>query len=246
MRKDGDVVEIPGDYQYRALTEGIAVQRFWHHAKRLAVTRYLPPAKTDFCVDVGCGSGIVSEFLGRHAAQVLGIDCSPAAVDFATRKFATDNVSFRQGFVDGNFDLHQAVDKIYCIEVIEHIYLSQAGEMLRAFHRALKPGGAVFLTTPNSHSLWPLIERTMDCLRLAPRLAQDQHVEGYSRKKLAVLCEANGFQVETVAAMCFAAPWLALANWRFAERAFAWESAFPHTPGAILVAVLRKPAGRAL
>ncbi len=241
MRKDGDTVAIPGDYQHRALTQGMAVQRFWHHAKRLAVARYLPPAATDFCLDIGCGSGIVSSFLGEHAGRVLGIDGSPAAVEFATRQYGRANVCFRQGLADGDLDVGEPIDKIYCIEVIEHVYYDQAGAMLRAFHRALKPGGAAMLTTPNRRSFWPLIEWTMDRLGLAPKLAEEQHVESYDRRKLAALCRDNGFTVETTAAVCFAAPWLAAIHWRLAEQADAWESRWKHNPGSILVAVLRKP-----
>lgn len=240
MRKDGDAVAIPGDYQYRAITQGIAVQRFWHHTKMLAVERYLPPRKDDVCLDVGCGSGIVTSFLGKRAGQVLGIDCSPAAIDFATQQFAADNVAFRQGYVDKTLDMEGTVDKIYCIEVIEHVFLAQAAEMLGAFHRALKPDGQVLLTTPNMRSAWPLIERSMDCLGLAPKLAQDQHVEGYHRKKLANLCTSNGFTVTIVTAICLLAPWVAMLHWGLAERFFRWESRWPGNPGSILVAILRK------
>jgi hypothetical protein len=80
----------------------------------------------------------------------------------------------------------------------------------------------------------------MDRLGLAPKLAEDQHVEGYHRNRLAALCQANGFTVETIGSVCFLAPWLAALNWRFAERFFAWESRWTRNPGSILVAVLRK------
>jgi SAM-dependent methyltransferase len=241
MRKDGDIVEIPGDYQYRALTQGVAVQRFWHHAKLLTVQRYLPPAEGDFCLDVGCGSGIVSGWLGSRAGRVLGIDCRSAAVEFANRQFGRDNVTFRVGYVDKSLEVDGPVDKIYCLEVIEHIYREQAGEMLKAFHQILKPGGAVLLSTPNRHSFWPLIERGMDWLGRAPKLAEDQHVEGYHRQKLTALCRAHGFVVETTAATCLLAPWLAPVNWGLAERCFSWEARWPTNPGSILAAVLRKP-----
>jgi SAM-dependent methyltransferase len=243
MRKDGDVVQIAGDYQYRALTEGIAVQRFWHHAKLLTVQRYLPPAETDCCLDVGCGSGIVTDYLGKRARRAIGLDCNPAAIEFAARQFAADNVSFRLGLVDKDMSFDEPIDKIYCLEVIEHVYVTQAAEMLRTFHRALRPGGAVFLTTPNYRSFWPLIEWTMDRLGMAPRLAGDQHVEPYHAGKLAALGNANGFLVESVGAVCFLSPWLAAIHWRLAEKCFAWECRIPHNPGSILVAVLRKPVG---
>jgi len=99
----------------------------------------------------------------------------------------------------------------------------------------------VFLTTPNYRSFWPLIERTMDRLGLAPRLAGDQHVEPYHARKLAALGEAAGFVVESIGAVCFLAPWLAAIHWRLAEECFGWECRWLRNPGSILVAVLRKP-----
>ena len=38
-RRTGDTVAIDGGYQHRALTKGPAPQRFWHHAKTLAIAR---------------------------------------------------------------------------------------------------------------------------------------------------------------------------------------------------------------
>jgi 2-polyprenyl-3-methyl-5-hydroxy-6-metoxy-1,4-benzoquinol methylase len=240
MRKDGDAVPIPGDYQYRALTEGFAVQRFWHHAKMLAVEHYLPPEENDFCLDAGCGSGVLTSFLGERAKAVLGIDCNPAAVEFATRQYANARVSFRQGLVDKKLAVEQAVDKIYCLEVIEHVYPEQAGEMLDVFHRVLRSGGSAFLTTPNARSFWPLIEWTLDRMGLVPHLAADQHVEKYHARKLAALCEAHGFEVRRMGAICLAAPWLAAMSWRWAEKCFAWEARHPRLPGSVLVAVISK------
>ena len=42
-RRLGDSVPIPGDYQFRALHEGPAVQRFWHDTKLWLVREYLQP-----------------------------------------------------------------------------------------------------------------------------------------------------------------------------------------------------------
>jgi len=44
-----------------------------------------------------------------------------------------------------------AFDTIICIEVVEHLENPRA--LFREFHRVLRPGGAVILTTPNQESL---------------------------------------------------------------------------------------------
>lgn len=60
-RRTGDTIAIDGGYQYRALTEGYRVQRFWHYSKTLAIQEFLPPQSTDRIIDVGCGSGVITK-----------------------------------------------------------------------------------------------------------------------------------------------------------------------------------------
>ena len=240
MRRTGDTVRIPGGYQHEALTRGNRVQRFWHRAKQLAIRRYLPPEPGDRVIDVGCGSGVVSAYLGEFGAEVLGVDGNRDAVRYATEHFASENVRFVLGHVDETFAAAGSADKVYCLEVIEHIYREQAEAMLRGFHRLLRPGGRVFLTTPNYRSLWPLIERLMDLAGVAPRLVADQHVAQYNARSLAALAGRCGFAVERVATNCLAAPWLAVFGRRLAERVDALEARLPLPAGSILVCVLHR------
>jgi 2-polyprenyl-3-methyl-5-hydroxy-6-metoxy-1,4-benzoquinol methylase len=238
LRRTDDAHPISGDYQYLALHKGHPVQRFWHYNKQLTIARYLPPQPGELVLDVGCGSGVVSNFLAASGATTIGIDASHDAVAFASRTFPRENLSFHRGVVDEEFRLDHAADKIYCLEMIEHIYTHEAREMLRTFHGCLKPGGRLFLTTPNGRSFWPLIEWSMDTLRLAPRMADYQHVSRYSRRTLASLCASAGFAVEHVATTCFCAPWLAPLSWNLALRANAAETG--SALGSILVCVARK------
>lgn len=238
--RTGDVAKIPGSYQYDAVTKGNPVQRFWHTNKRVVIERYLAPDPSDFILDVGCGSGVISDFLAESDATVWGIDGSRDAIEFASKTFNKANLSFHQGLVDESFRIDRPVDKLYCLEVLEHIYLEQGRQMLGNFHRALRPGGAVFLTTPNYRSLWPLIEWTLDTLKWVPQLIDDQHVTKYHRTKLRDLAKSSGFIVERIATTCFVAPWLAPLSWRLADKVNAIETGRLF-PGSILVAILRKP-----
>jgi len=239
-RRTGDTIGIDGGYQYRALTEGNAVQRFWHRSKQLAIGRYLPPEADDRVLDVGCGSGVVADFLGRFGARVLGIDASAEAVRFASRRFESENVTFRRALVDETFGEPASADKIYCLEVIEHVYPRQARRMLLGFRRLLADGGRVFLTTPNYCSFWPLIERLIDLFNLAPPLVEHQHVTFYNKARLRKLCEGSGFVVERMASACFVAPWLAPLGERLAMKADAVESRIGWLPGSVLVCVLSR------
>jgi 2-polyprenyl-3-methyl-5-hydroxy-6-metoxy-1,4-benzoquinol methylase len=237
--RTGDRESIRGSYQYDAITRGYIVQRFWHFNKKLMIGQFLPPLSSDYILDVGCGSGVISSFLAESGAQVLGVDGNSKAISFAMQQFRQPNLTFEEGLVDSEFKTETLVDKIYCLEVLEHIYLEQGRQMLLNFHRVLRPGGAVFLTTPNYHSLWPIIEWLLDRSKLVAHLVEEQHVEQYHRSRLRSLAESVGLEVEYIVTTCFVAPWLAWLSWRLAEKVSLYESNRV-LPGAILVAVFRK------
>ena len=237
-KRTGDTVAIEGDYQYRALTEGNPVQRFWHLSKQLTIDKYMPPASSDFVLDAGCGSGVISGFLGAYGASVLGIDGNREAIRFAASKFEKRNVHFMAGLVDDDLKIEKLVDKIYCLEVIEHIHYNQAMKMLRSFYNILKPGGRVLLTTPNYRSLWPLMEYFMDLLGRTPKLRGHQHIEFYNKKKLEELCREAGFGIEMITTTCLFSPWVALFSRDLALKTFARETGLPFCPGPILNCIL--------
>jgi 2-polyprenyl-3-methyl-5-hydroxy-6-metoxy-1,4-benzoquinol methylase len=240
VRRLGDERAIPGDYQYRALHAGNAVQRFWHYNKQLTIARYLPSRPADLVLDVGCGSGVIADFLAQSGAAVIGIDASAAAIEFASRTFCRENLRFEKGLVDRSFEIPRPADAIFCLEVIEHVHPEQALEMLRIFHSRLAPGGRVYLTTPNARSAWPVLEWLLDTFGLAARMAGEQHVAAYSRRTLARLCEQAGFTIERLVTTCLFAPWLAPLSWRLAVSTHRLETGSPF--GCILVCVARKAA----
>ena len=240
MSKNSDNILIPGDYQQRAATQGPAVQRFWHYSKRMVINRCLPPSRDDIVLDVGCGSGVISAHLGAQARRVVAIDANADAIAFAKRYFTGTNLSFIQALVDQPLAENIVADKIYCLEVIEHIYPEQAKRMLALWHTMLKPDGRILLTTPNSHSVWPLIEWLMDHLRLTPHMAGAQHVACYHPRALALMCKEAGFSIVHMTSVCHIAPWLAWINWRLAEWVFQRELDRHNVWGPILVTVLKK------
>jgi 2-polyprenyl-3-methyl-5-hydroxy-6-metoxy-1,4-benzoquinol methylase len=240
-RKIGDTVKISGAYQYKALREGNAVQRFWHYSKQLAINRLLPPNSHETVLDVGCGSGVISFFLSKYGAHVIGIDGNPDAVRFATDNFSKSNTKFVVALIDDKIEFEKMFDKIYCLELIEHIYINQAEIMLKTLFNNLKQGGKILLTTPNYKSFWPLIEWLMDKFQLSPPLTHQQHVEFYNKEKLEKLCTNIGFQIENIATNCLVAPWIAPLSWKLAEKLNDIELRLPLKFGSILIFLLKKP-----
>jgi 2-polyprenyl-3-methyl-5-hydroxy-6-metoxy-1,4-benzoquinol methylase len=240
-RRLADRIAIGGDYQFRAITTGRAPQRFWHEAKLREAERWIRPSPGDIILDVGCGSGVLAWRLAQApGTHVIGIDANRAAISFASEQFRQPNLEYRLGLVDELGLAANSISKIAFIEVIEHIHPPQALEALKCFYRILEPGGRLVISTPNAGSLWPLIERTMDALRLAPHMADDQHVASYSRRSLEALGVRADLTPVTHRTINFAAPWLAMLSWRAAEIICRLETLRPQPLGSLLFMIFEK------
>jgi len=241
-RRSGDSIPIPGDYQRRALHEGPAIQRCWHARKLDLVRRLAWPVTGLRALDIGCGSGVVADFLAQHGADVDAVDANEAAIDFVRENLERDGLRAHLGlaneldFPEGSFDL------IVCMEVIEHMPVEQSVEMLTHAARLLAPGGRLLVTTPNARSLWPAIEWLMDRLRLAPRMAGEQHVASYTRRRLASVLERAGLDVLRTGRFCGLAPFSACLSRRLAEGLDRLEWAVYEPLGNLLYAVARRHA----
>jgi 2-polyprenyl-3-methyl-5-hydroxy-6-metoxy-1,4-benzoquinol methylase len=217
-RRERDAIAIPGDYQARALESPRAAQRFWHAAKLRIIDRVAPPKAGARIADVGCGSGVIAAHLAARGAEVVGFDSNPAAVEYATRAYASPHLRF----VLGPFELmlnEAPFDQFYCLEVVEHLYEEQAIDVLRLFARAATPGAELFVTTPNARSAWPVIEWTLDRLHLVPTLAEEQHLTAFTRATLRRAMQAAGWQVEEMGTFNGVAPFLAPLSERVARAA---------------------------
>jgi 2-polyprenyl-3-methyl-5-hydroxy-6-metoxy-1,4-benzoquinol methylase len=216
-RREGDAIRISGDYQARALKSDRAAQRFWHEAKFRLIQRVAIPSKGERVLDAGCGSGTISEFLSLHAGEVIGVDSNPSAISYAASTYNAPNLQFRLGqFQD--LMAEKPFDRIYCIEVIEHLYEPQAADVLSLFYKLANPGAQLFITTPNYRSAWPFIEWLLDRLKLVATLDEAQHVTHFTKRTLSAMCERAGWTVRRIGTFNGLAPFLAPISRRLALR----------------------------
>ncbi len=97
--------------------------------------------------DFGCGPGLYTGRLARHAAQVTGIDFSPRSIGYAKETAAKEGLDIHyvnQNYLD--FDTAECFDLITMI-MCDFCVLSPAQRhtMLDKFSGLLEPGGAVLL-----------------------------------------------------------------------------------------------------
>ncbi len=99
-------------------------------------------------LDVGCGAGLASEALARRGASVTGLDAAGAALDAARAHAEAGGLSidYRAGLPE-DLPAGESFDAVIALEVIEHV--ADRATFLAALARAVRPGGAIFLSTLN-------------------------------------------------------------------------------------------------
>ena len=136
-------------------------------------------------LDVGCGGGFVvgaMKMLGAREAH--GIDINPNATNYAKEHYP--NCYFHTGSFDEVKEIASGFDFIYSSEVIEHV--EDVEQYVGFLKGALKPGGVVFLTTPDIESD-QVPEDKISWNTFSP----PQHIQFFSEKTLTMLMRRFGF-----------------------------------------------------
>jgi ubiquinone/menaquinone biosynthesis C-methylase UbiE len=125
----------------------------WHRLVQDALT---PDADLNGrrVLEIACGRGELAEWCASrfNPALLVAADFSATAVRLARTRFASTNgshgvVRFMQADALGIPLLTASIDTVICCETIEHVPAPRAA--LRELARVLRPGGRLFLTTPN-------------------------------------------------------------------------------------------------
>jgi SAM-dependent methyltransferase len=130
-------------------------------------------------VDMACGEGYGVDVLARRALRVTGVDANPEAHEHARLKYTRPGVRFVRDLVES---YAQRCDAVVFLQTIEHVQEPEA--VLRHFRDMLRPGGTVYVSTPN-------------LLTLAPPGAQKSdnpwHLKEYRADEFRALC-ASAFE----------------------------------------------------
>ena len=121
---------------------------------RLAVDHYarysfsLPLVRGKRVLDIACGFGYGSHMMAAHGAvEVVGMDISEEAIDYAQRFYKHDNIKYTiKDLLDLDAD-HGLFDVITCFETLEHI--SDVELAIYRLSRVLKEDGVLVVSVPN-------------------------------------------------------------------------------------------------
>ncbi len=121
-------------------------------------------------LDIGCGRGELVCEAARRGAHAVGIDYAEAALELARERLTAmepelkERVEFLRAdaktlpFPDGSFD------RVFMLDVYEHLHPHEIDSVLKEIHRVLRPGGRLIIHTgPNTwfYSLGYVIVRKL-------------------------------------------------------------------------------------
>ena len=159
-----------------------------------ALLRIVRPAPSVRILEVGSARGDTAFFFAPRVKEVLGIDAAPAAVAAARTRLAAlalPNVRFEEADArdlssvpGGPFDV------VLLADFVEHAADSVLIPCLSSARRALRPGGALAIYTPNATHWAERIKAAV------PFLQQEDHIAVRKAERVVALTEAAGFRVE--------------------------------------------------
>ena len=101
-------------------------------------------------VDVGCGGGILTEGLAKKGASALGIDLSEDLIDVADLHGLESGINAKYEKISAEALAArepESFDHVTCMEMLEHV--PDAGAIINACAKLVKPNGMVFFSTLN-------------------------------------------------------------------------------------------------
>lgn len=175
--------------------------------KNNLLNEYLKFRPTDIVLDLGCGNGKFAYWNKDKVDVLLAADVAPWFADRSRAELVLLRADLRTLPVrDG------ALDKAFSIDVLEHLTMADITRVLGEAHRALKPGGALFVfsNTRERQTLAPVMAPQQAVTRwLTQRGAVDfarddwrksDHVKAIATyEQLRAVFEQCGFRVRRVA-----------------------------------------------
>ena len=133
---------------------------YMRHLCRLHEARYKFAADrvaSKRVLDVACGVGYGAALLAdAGASMVLGVDISAEAIRYARHRYARPSVHYTLGEASSLALADKSVDVLVSFETIEHLGKEKIEPFLQELRRVVKPGGAVFLSTPNGEASYKM------------------------------------------------------------------------------------------
>lgn len=157
--------------------------------------QFAPQARA--ILDIGCAQGSLAIHLGEKGLTVTGNDIRDSYIQYAKLRDDRRCVNFQAGnFMTAGY--REQFDAVFFTEVIEH--LIDHDEFLQKIRDALKPGGTLFVTTPNQEYFRERLPSFTQIDLVANKSREfsargEDHFYLFKKSELIGLFERNGFSM---------------------------------------------------
>ncbi len=155
---------------------------FRHQLKSL--TRFINPSKKKI-LDVGTGGGFFLEEAKKAGFDCFGLDISPFACGLAKKNFGEK--IFCGTIEEANYP-DSFFDAVCLLDVLEHI--SNPKKIIQEIWRITKPGGLLFIVSPNHNSL------SRKVFGRNWFQYKHEHVFYFNKNSFQIIAQKNGFDLE--------------------------------------------------
>ncbi len=147
-------------------------------------------------LDYGCGLGYLVGHLLQRGIACEALDFSENSIKRVRQQFESHPL-FRGAIVANEVPtpVHdKSIDLLLSVEMVEHLFDEHLEPTFGEFHRLLRPGGTLIVTTPNDEDLAASRVLCPDC---AGVFHQYQHLRTWTVDSLRNALEPHGFETVT-------------------------------------------------
>ncbi|MBD3308949.1 methyltransferase domain-containing protein [candidate division KSB3 bacterium] len=170
----------------------------WERRVKMLASHITPKMKV---LEIGCGTGYLTQELAKSEAHIIAIDISPHLLCIARRDIQAPNIQF---LLENAYQLSfpdQVFDSVIGSSVLHHVNIDLA---LEECYRVLKPGGTIYFTEPNI--LNPQIAVQKNIPYLKKRLGDSPDETAFFKWTLSRKLQHQGFTHVIIQAFDFLHP----------------------------------------
>lgn len=138
------------EQQYQSSYPSGIENSFWQRARNTVILDWLTSSgmANETLLEIGCGRGIIVDFLRKSGVNCIGCDIAKAPVPVDLAQFVFAGTDFRQLPVD----LKRGIKGVLLCDVIEHI--AEKGSLLGSLPAEFPDLTHVLITVPARPELW--------------------------------------------------------------------------------------------
>ncbi|MEH2143938.1 class I SAM-dependent methyltransferase [Nostoc sp.] len=162
----------------------------WQYGEDLL--KFLNPKPGESILDLGCGTGQLTEKIAQAGAEVIGVDHAATMIEKARQNYP----HIRFDVADArNFQVDKPLDAVFSNAVLH--WVKEANSAIASIHQALKPGGRFVTEFGGKGNIQAIVKALYSALEsIGIPQAQVENPWYYpSIGEYAILLEQQGFDV---------------------------------------------------